>query len=256
MPSFTVQNIVDRAASIADIHDQFVTVPEWLAWFNFERRALTFLMARYGSAAVNVTFTRKVTDGSNFLLDNHQTIPTDLTDILAIVGIWELKADQRLRPLKIVPYVDNMFQLPDAFSASFSTFVSPVVGPANIAMVSRTDQGDDVVITLYPTPPAGANYVVGSVRMPQTAVLLASVTSVPAGLEEWIVLRLARRALIKEESDTKAIEKLIDEVESQVEEYCSNLTIAQGNKVRNVDNFQRGWWDDLGSVHPEMWLWL
>lgn len=79
----------------------------------------------------------------------------------------------------------------------------------------------------------------------ESALSLGYATSVsyPMGWEERIVLGMARRALIKEESDTRAIDSEIALWESRIEEACWGRVLADTPSVRNSDQLIYGWRD-------------
>ena len=245
MPTFTVQNIVDRAAAIADMHDTFVQPFQWLAWFNVERRALEIFKARHsGGAALQNLQSISVTG-----VDKVSLTSSGVGELMALVGVWE-NVSGRLRPLRIVNWIDHHWQ----------DEAGPYTGKAQFVRVedANTD-GIEVATQLrfYPRDPTG-QYLIYYVKAPAAATALTDIFSQPLGLEERIVLGMARRALIKEESDTSAIDKLIAEQDRLVEEYCWNRSFAQGNSVRNVDRVQRGWIDLDGFVPPgpDFWMWI
>lgn len=245
MPTFTVQNIVDRAAAIADMHDTFVTPAQWLAWFNVERRALELFKARHGGVAMgNVQTVTAVGP------DRYPLATAGVNETMAIVGVWQELSSGRLRPLRIVPWVDNFVQDEGG----------PDVGPSQYVFIEDHNNDGVEVSTLlrfYPRDPSG-NYLIMYLQAPAAAVSMTTVFSQPMGLEERIVLGMAKRALIKEESDTSAIDKLIREMDQQIEEYCWQRSFAQVASVRNVDKLQRGWVTQDGFVppNPDSWFWM
>ncbi len=246
MPTFTVQNIVDRAAAISDMHDTFVTPAQWLAWFNVERRALELFKARHAGVAMgNVT-----TVSTGVGVDRYPLATSGVNETMAIVGVWQVMNTGRLRPLRIVPWVDNFVQDEGG----------PDVGPAQYVTIEDNNTDGVEVNTLfrfYPRDPNG-NYLIMYLKAPVAVTSLITTFSQPLGLEERIVLGMAKRALIKEESDTSAIDELIKKMDQQVEEYCWQRSFAQTPTVRNVDRVQRGWvdMDNFTPPSPESWFWL
>lgn len=83
------------------------------------------------------------------------------------------------------------------------------------------------------------------------AVTLARATQVtyPMGWEERIVLGMARRALIKEESETRAIDSEIALWESRIEESAWSRVLSESPTVRNSDMTNYAWTDRY-SVPP------
>lgn len=238
MPNFTVQNIVDRAASIADMHDNFVNATEWLAWFNYERRALAITMAR-GATIREMTFTTVAAgQADTFTLSG---------EFLALVGVWETKSDGRVRQLRVVPFVDNFFQQTGG----------PIRGQAQTVSVEEINSTDGLKLRFFPADTTGT-YVVVTLNAPTAATALTDTFSMPLGLEEKIVLEMGKRALIKEESDISGVQKLISDVDARVEEYVWGRAFAQAPSVRNADATQRGWGWGANFSFPshDLWLWL
>lgn len=234
MPVFTVQQLVDRAAAISDMHDDFVTPEQWLAWYNTERQAFSLAMARNGAALQDVQITATPATGQY----------TILGPVLAIVGVWEQYSDGRLRPLKILNFVDN-----------FRDGLNP--GPAQYVVIYEDSSvsSNSTNFRFFPTPTSG-NYLIVTLRPPDRATTLEDTTSIAMGLEERIVLGMARRALIKEESDVSDISKLIIEQDQLIEEFGWKRTFAQMPGVRNVDSLQRGWVTDVMQIDPNAWYWM
>jgi hypothetical protein len=242
MPAFTVQSLIDRAAAISDMHDGFVTTAQWLAWYNTERRAFAISMNRGGTLQDLVFNAVPVGQATQYTLTGEN---------LAVVAVFELVDNSgRIRHLKIVPSVDFMFYGPGG-STHFAK--AEVVGfeDANSGGVTATN------FRFFPPDNSGTYYVV-TLKSPAVATALTDTDTFPMGLEERIVLGMARRALIKEESDTSAVDKLIREVDDMIEEYTWGRSFAQANSVRNVDSVQRGWGWRFGFVPPnsDMWFWL
>lgn len=84
----------------------------------------------------------------------------------------------------------------------------------------------------------------------------ATSVSYPMGWEERIVLGMARRALMKEESDTKAVDTEIALWESRIEEACWNRVLTSSPQVRNID-YQHYAWTNRYLVPPfGFWVWI
>lgn len=238
MPAFVVQDLVNRAAALADIHDNFVRPEQWLSWYNVERQALQLFMARHGSAMQDLAFQTVVAPDS----------VTISGDILAVVGVWEVRPNSTFRPINISDFPGNFFQ----------NVGGPVTGPTQVITLEDTNTAttSSVVLRFFPRDPAGT-YIIVTAKSPPVALSTTSTVSLPMGIEEWIVVRLARRALIKEESDTGAVDRLVAEQNSLVEEFVSSRSLAQGAAVRNVDAKVRGEWTSE-LLYPEVtrWRWV
>lgn len=238
MPSFIVQNLIDRAAALSDMHDQFVKPEQWVAWYNTERVALELFIAKRGATARNITLTTVTPVSGTSLF---------IGSALAIVGVWEILSNARLRPVRIVNFVDNFSQQGPG----------PQFGPAQIVSVVQNNgsTSESYSFRFFPTPSSGS-YLIGTIPAPEVLLDGNGMLNLPMGIEERIVLGMARRALIKEESDTTEILKLIKEQDDIIEEYVYGQMMAQNPSVRNVDALQRGWWSDIRSIDPNSWFWL
>jgi|ERR1700759_592909 len=237
MPVFQIQDLIDRAAAISDMHDNFVTSKQWLAWYNVERRALQISLARQGAAMQDMVLT---------------VVPaTDLYtltgEFLAVVGVWEITSSQKLRPIKIDSFPDNFWQQTGG----------PVTGPAQLVTIedTSTTTQNTMNFRFYPRPVSN-NYLIVTSAAPPVAAAVTDTTSLPMGIEERIVVGMAKRALIKEESDLSAIMTLIREQDALVEEYCWSRALAQSPKVRNSDRLDRGWITDMLYPNPDLWTWI
>jgi hypothetical protein len=244
MAVFTVDDIISRAKDAADMHDLFVKPTTWINWFNVELQALFVMCARGGWTLRNFTF-------KSF------SVPTDLVsgaflinnEFLAIVGVWEIDGSGRMRQLKATNGIDNMRQFPGATAATGhprSFWLTDFQGTVT----------EQTQIVLYPTPTSG-NFIVAICNGPTKATATTDTTTLPLGIEEWVVLRMARRALIKEESETGSIDKLIESEERKMEEYIWNRNLGSSAKVRNVDSVERGWVHQYDLVYPDVadWIW-
>lgn len=235
MPTFTIQALIDRAASISDMHDDFITPKEWLAWYNTERVALQYSLASQGAALQDLQM--DTTPAMNVFQLTGQ--------VLAIVGVWEVLPSTRLREVRIVNFADNVRQL-----------TSQTTGAAQYVMVdTETTVGTEATnFRFFPVPTTG-EYLIVTLKAPDKANIVNDTTTIPMGLEERIVLGMAERALIKEESDTSEIRRKIQQMDEMVEQYAYKKVFTQAPTIRNVDRRERGWLDDVFCVNPDTWFW-
>lgn len=234
MPSFTAQQLIDRAAAIADMHDSFVPAATWLDWATVELASLFMAAARSGWVVGPITPT---------------TIsPTDTytmaAEFFALLGVWERDSGGRLRRLRVGTYVETLHQ----------TAGGPIQGAAT--EVSLVDNGDGTVtFSFYPRPTQNS-YLIVTINPPTRMTAVTDTVTLPAGLEERVVLGMARRALVKEESDTRAVDRLIQDEDRRVEEFAASRMFANAPRVRNTDYVDRGWSLNLVLPPPTMWIWL
>lgn len=233
MPTFTVQKLIERAAALADVHDNFVSAQTWLDWFNAEHKALALFKARANWL-----------DGTLELVSI--TAPTNtfftVSAPAAILGVWEVATSGRVRRLKRIDRIQAIN-------------MSGLSGPANHWYYTRDEDTDDLVVSLAPVPTSGT-YVV--YHLPATSDITSSSTtrSFSMGEDERIVLGMARRALIKEESDTREIDVEIRRWDQNVEELAWAKSIAEVPHVRNVDSEVRGWASDIILPPFASWYWV
>lgn len=243
MPAFLAQDIIDRAAAAADMQDDFVQPKTWLSWMTAELQALTISAARSGWVVNGLQQT--VFPVSSLVGDTYTLSST--TGFLAILGVWEVDSSGRTRRIQFDNFVDVFRQLG----------TGPITGPATrFTVTSRIEAAqDDLDIKLYPRPTSG-QYLVVSVSQPPRLAALTDNLFIQAGMDERVVLGCARRALLKEESDVVDISKLIEEEDAKVEELASSRVFSAAPKVRNVDDFERGWNMQLTYPPPTSWVWL
>lgn len=221
----TVQSLIDRAKAAADMHDDFVTESQWLAWVNVEHRAFLYFLARSGYI-LRVASTDIVANGQG------EYVLVD--EPLAIIGVWEQTSDGRMRPLRYNNLIEGTRQMGDG--------AGPDRGAAKEFVVTWEGEDDPSAafrVNFWPEPDSGT-YVVKLISAPVTLTIGSSV-NYPGGWEERIVLRLARRAILKEEGDVRGIDTEIAIVESWVQEAVWNQNLSQAPTVRNVDKLERGW---------------
>lgn len=234
MPAMTLQSIIDRAAAQADMADGFVQPQTWVDWYNVAARALALFMARSGWVY-------------NFAVsqDNEPDYTIEIPDFpLAILGVYEVR-DGRYRPL---------------FPQSQAEFRrDTTTGDAKFYCASMDANSDELVVRLYPTPTSGT-YRALFFALPEDLTLTdletAATVQWPLGFEEKIVLELAQKALVKEESDTRAVEKLMEKTDQMVEEFCWSRYLADSPTIRNVDLTVRGWANSMIYSPYESWYWL
>jgi hypothetical protein len=241
MPAFTVQELIDRAAAIADIQDDFVAPTEWLAWLKPEQRALELFVARCG-------YDKQTTLATADSADNYRIELTGSP--LAIIGVYEVR-DGRYRRLKLQNLADftrqSLTSAADTGDAHYYSAMTPeLIDPADPDMVE---------VNLYPKPTSGT-YICLYLNGESLPEALDDSVIWPLGWEERLVLGLAERALSKEESDTRAIEKLIAKQEQVIEEFCWSRALADAPQVRNTDRVERGWTSTMVRGTHESWHWL
>ena len=232
MPSFTVEEIVRRAKSKADMHDDFISPQEWIDRFNASKMKFERMRVTKGYISNNIMELITITGALSY------AIP----DPLAILAIFELDA-QRFRPVEFA----------DPIYGGLRRGVGQL-GPAVEARIYQNTNGITTV-EFYPTPQVGNNYGVILVEEPSRATDMDDTINVPNGWEEWIVCDMAIDALAKEESENDALNMLMMKVESFVEDSVSTRIFANA-KVRNVDRQARGWYSEMILPSHNRWMYF
>lgn len=231
MPAFSVQEIIDRAAAIADVQDNFVSPQTWLDWFNAERKALIISKLRSG-------WTDNVVQNSSI------TLPfDDVANLWAILGVWEVSSSGRYRRLRRVDHMTGLSMTGINDTASYWS-------------LAKTNEADpDDIVYLWPAPTTG-NYQTWYVPYPDVATDGGDLFQFDLMDDERVVLGMARRALIKEESDTREVDLEIRRFDALVEESSWARSIAEVPAVRNVDAEVRGWESQLILPPFTSWYWV
>lgn len=236
MPAFTAQTLIGRAATQADMHDGFVTPAEWLSWLNTEIRALDIFCARAGYVLPAATQT------SVTAVPYTITVPGEM---LAVVGVWEVR-DDKYRRLSLQNAIDINQQDPTT---------GRTTGDAQSYSVTRVADSDDHTVTMYPRPTTGT-YMVVTIPPSRSAAAMTTSLWYPLGFEERLVLKMAIRALGKENSDPEATYRLLGITEQMIEEASWSRQIGEAPVVRNVDDVARGWNQFPMWPQAAFWSWL
>ncbi len=243
MPTVTTSELVDRAKAVSDMRDNFVTPTQWMYWASQERLALDLFISRSGWPLNITSFDISVlgNEGGVFPLN-----PTG--GVLAIVCIHEVEGD-RVRRLKLNDAI-TFFRQPTGTSGGLQGHASTY---------RAIWSGDNINLEMYPSPSAGETYRVTYIPHPLRLTLDASPAtgygnsvSYPLGWEERIVLGMARRALMKEESDTRTVDQEIALWDQRIEEACWNRILGASPSMRNVDD-ERGWSANTSIPPPGSW---
>jgi hypothetical protein len=233
MPAYTVTEIIERAKSAADMRDNFVTTTEWVRWLNVENQQLRLAMARAGW----------VLDEGREDITANGALSYTLNDPLCVLGVYEYDGQTRYRRLRHSDLMDGAGYHDEVTNGAASTF-----------RVYWDASNGALRIRFWPIPTSGT-YKVFVINQP---ALLTSGSSVnyPAGIEERLVLGLARRALAKEESNTAEMTRQIREMDAHIESLCFDRVLGGHQTVRNVDKVERGWTNTPYIPSREQWLWV
>lgn len=247
MPSVTTTELIDRAKAAADMRDNFVTPTQWLYWATQERLALDMYLARSGWALPLVDFNITVTGAEAGTFNINPT-----GGVMAIVCVYEFDTAGRIRQLQNQDAITFLKRKPG--------YTGSPIGHSNYYRVLWS--GDNLTLNLYPEPNTGETYRVVYLAHPKKLVLSSpgawEETSVayPMGWEERVVLGMARRALVKEESSTSAIDQEISLWDSRIEEMCWNRVLSESPTIRNADQLHYGWSDRFALPPVTYWTWI
>lgn len=255
MPTTLVSDLVDRAKAAADMRDDFVTPTQWLYWASQERLALDLFLARSGWTLPLSNFDITITgsEAGKFPVN-----PTG--GVMAIVCVYQYDTSGRIKMLEHQDAVSFLKRKPGytGSPSGHANYYRVIQGYDNGTSIDN----DMLTLNMYPEPSAGETYRVVFLPHPKKLVLSSpgtweeSSVSYPMGWEERIVLGMARRALIKEESDTRAIDSEIGMWDSRIEEACWDRVISSSPSVRNVDQVHYSWLDRLSIPPHGTWIWV
>lgn len=252
MPTVSITELVDRAKAAADMRDNFVTPTQWMYWANQERLALDLFLARSGWTLAYEEHDITVTGNEGGLYEINPT-----QGVLALVCLYQVDSAGRIRMLKNQDAVSFLRRQP-GYSGSPS-------GNANYYRVQHGGANPTSVlfVNMYPEPSPGETYKALYVPAPKKLVYTVSDAGTeaasfnyPMGWEERIVLGMARRALIKEESDTRAIDQEIAVWDQRIEEACWSRVLSESPAVRNTDSLNYGWTDRYSIPPVTYWTWV
>lgn len=249
MPSTTTQELIDRARAVSDMRDNFVSPTQWMYWATQERRALDLYIARSGYALPGLTYTDYTVTGSEG--GAYPLNPS--AGVMAIVCVHEMQ-NNGFRRVKYLDSVAFMKQPPGSTTGAKSH--------ARFFRAIPSTSDDSITLNMYPEPSAGEVYRITYLPHPKKLVLSTpgtnEATSVvyPMNWEERIVLGMARRALLKEESDTGAVDAEIGLWDRRIEEACWSKVLAENPRIRNGDVEEYGWSDRIiWPPYPNSWFW-
>lgn len=203
--SFTLAQLRTKVRQRADIESSsFISDSELNGYISASYAVLYERLVLTGIAYFEATETLNIVAGtaSYAMAASH----------MSTVGVDWQRAAGKFEPLRrLMPRERNMFPEP--------------AHPASGYMLVGTN------IVLYPTPSVSATY--RHIYVPAPADLSADGDLVDgvSGWEEYIVNDAARKCLLKEESDTSAIEREIDRNLARIEEARLSRYIQDGPRI-------------------------
>lgn len=227
-----VTEIIAHAKSLAGMEDDgdgLVSPEEWERWATVENRALVNLVTRRGVILAESRYDITADGSTSYPLTDPDTI-----DPMAIVGLYEYR-DGLYRRVNRADALDTSTRSTvNAGSAVWYRLTRPG-GSSNVWTLSLSPRPETGTYYLFyvPSPPA-------LVESNPTADQADSV-NYPAGWDEWISLRMARRGLLKEETQPASLMSLLAEVEETIVDQANGMVLGGGVRVRNRDAWESPW---------------
>lgn len=223
---YTIQNVIDRAKIYVDdnhkVTDGWKEPADWLAIARPELISVYRKWVRESMVAYN-PLTAPFT-GPTFTFSG--TIPP-----LAILGVAQVNGTQTrfiqsaMSEYGRQPYFDDTTT---GIAITWTSGIDPF-----------PDGNGDLTysLTLHP-PDTSSGYIVKYIRYPEVSALDKFVM-VPEGYEDYIALRIARKALASEGASSQALERLIISAEAEIKMDSLSNTQGDGPKVRVVRSYNK-----------------
>lgn len=196
--AFTVQTLIDRARVEADMTDKsFISDAQALEWTNVLLPQLDLKVARSGYVLTPTRTTTTVTgaDAYNF--------PAPLCIVTVHWICSDGKTLLRLRPAHA--------------GTSYPVLATrPTTSRAPESWYAETKADGTMDLRFAPNP-TGGSFIMTTIPLRGTLTLTDTVVY-PAGVEEWLVISLARRMLMKEEGDVRHMDALLKEAAGMIDE--------------------------------------
>lgn len=232
MPQFVWQDLVDRARLYLDDDDDsvpgWIRPEKWLSLANAEYAHLYKRWARCGLVAPPY-------------LDTRFSTPTVVIPrVLAIVGV-AVDTGAHMRVLQ--PAQSAFGRVPFWRSPS-----EPAQGLAT--RWAAAGISDTVTITVDP-PASASTYVARTLPVPEPAGELTDAVDVPFGLDERLVLGLARRGNLKDSTVSTALERMIALEDAELAFSAWSMP-GESPRVRRIPRVERH--HSLATIPRSSWM--
>lgn len=265
MTQFTAQNIVDRARIYVDdnnkVTDGWKRPEDWLAMLKPEIRACYRKWVRENIISyeyVDATFT-----GPKYAF-LHPGPVTTVSMPLAIIGVAQNMGNcyRVLAPASSQLGRGHIWDNPSGPTSVATTWTASWSILPNDLEDNRVPENFPVgdtgffAVSLHP-PDTASNYVVRYIHDPffgSGAIFDSNYRlDLPDGFEDYVAMRLARKALASEGASSQALERLILQAEADQRMEGLGNQIGDAPKVRRVQSFGRRLYNTSWEVSPQRW---
>lgn len=230
MATVTVQSLIDRAITTADMHDNFVDNAEWLVWANQYYKELCVMIAQQGVPYLQYDEAVTCTGATEYTI----------TEPLAVMAVYRYRSD------------GSYFKLKPRDSVQKVMVPTSNPGEPTHFYIRRDTAANTLRLQFYPNPTSGTVFV-RAIEYPKNLVLTgaggdnADTIYLPLGWEEYIVLKMALAALDKEETINPRLDRRLAETIEHIE-FSGRKYIL--NDVQKIRDWREDNWSDTE------WLWM
>lgn len=231
------------------VNSQFVTLPEWNQWINLAMYELYdllitefedyFISQPIQFTADGTTYLYALPNGTNTFLNPITSLTVTPQPFYKLLGV-----DLGLQTANNAYVTVNKFNFIDRNRFVYPNTSSTIYGVFNL---QYRVMGSN--IEFIPTPSAGQ--VIRLWYIPRLTQLLQETDTTVTGISGWnqyIIIRAAKYALDKEESDTTKLDQEILFLKQRIEETAANRDAGQPDTISNTRSGNgNGWGNGWGG---------
>lgn len=243
--AYTIQDVIDRAKIYVDdnhkVTDGWKQPADWLAMIRPELAAVYRKWVRESLISFNTL------DG---IISNAVFTWPDTAPPLAILGVAQQVGTQ----FRMLQYAQSYYGRNPFWEAG-----TPSIATTWTSVVDTNPAGDGnpvYSLAIHPPDPA-AGYLVRYIKFPDMSALDKFVI-LPEGHEDYLALRLAKKALASEGASSQAIERLIIQAESDIKMEALSNAQGDGPRVRIVRPFNKqrlfNRYNSIWPTSPMLWF--
>jgi len=230
------------------VNSPFVTTPEWNNFINIAMFELYDLLVTVYEDLYVATPVQFVVDGSTFLFP----LPNGSNTFLNALTLQSftprpfyklLGVDLALQNVNNGYVTINKFNFIDRNRFVYPNTASTIYGVFNL---QYRVMGNN--LEFIPTP--SANQAIRIWYIPRLIELLQDTDTTDTGISGWlryVIVRAAKYALDKEESDTSKLDQELMFLKARIEETASNRDAGQPDKISNTRSNNGGWGNGSGG---------